>query len=164
MTTTAVCLQQWETVLGQYANLATFCSIFPEKILPIPFSICLWTFSPLFFPFPFCANWYSLPPAAAASTFFHRLLWEVPSIICVNLVYPLLECPAVLALHDLANNSSASVVCYQLPSQFWKLRSYLFLLQNSLSKLKSSIHFNFSFFFSRSSILLIPLVSLLFIF
>lgn len=69
VTTMAVRLQQWETLLGQYTDLATFCSVFPKKFLPIPFIICFWTFSPLFFPFPFCVNWYCLPPGAAASTF-----------------------------------------------------------------------------------------------
>lgn len=73
------------TTSGDHANLATFCSIVPEDcsasmaiglgmlystFLSIPFSICLWTFSPLFFPFPFWANWYCYPPqpSAAASS------------------------------------------------------------------------------------------------
>lgn len=132
---------------------------------------------PLLFAFGHLVHYFFLSPLgqlilssswSSSFYFFSPLLWEVPSIICVNLVYPLLECPAVLAWHDIATSSSASVVCYQLPSQYWKLRSYLFLLQNSLSKLKSPVHFNVSFPPPppppRSSILLITLVSLLFIF
>lgn len=140
-----------DTTLGEHANLAAFSPHIPQgclsaigsgmlyhPFLPIPSSICLWTFSPLFL-HPHFAPIDTVVlhnPLQQLLVVHHLLCEEALPITLVQLLSPYLACPAVMALHDLANSGSASVVCYQLLSRSGRRQSHP-LLQDSFSKLES---------------------------